>query len=153
MGIKRDLYDVGIIISELKDKYDDLVREKKDIEVKMAGFKNLIRTTRRRLPPPEYKRICRQQNQGRNDIQRIEKEIIPIKKEIRKWEAIKEEMEPVFADRTPASITNPDILRSLTDLRDRYIEFSGDNTRVNSMRLMAGDFASEITSIISRIES
>ena len=40
------------------------------------------------------------------------------------------------------------IVISIRNMRDRYLEFSADPTRINSMRLMASQFADELTDIL-----
>lgn len=41
------------------------------------------------------------------------------------------------------------IRKSVTDIRDRWMNFAEDQTRVNSMRIMAAQFSRELTEVLT----
>ena len=143
--IQQNVHDLDIAISSLEQQRAAVVIKKKELEIAGATLKNQIRQNKK-LPPLEYKAICKKQDQCRRDILATEIEMNKfqdqISKKISLREAIRHEL------RVEAYT---DVPSKLTAIRDYYINFAADRTRVASMRAMAAEFAEKLEVIIKTI--
>ena len=143
-----DIYEVKTSIAELKEKKEVWIMQKRECENRLNNLSVRVRTGGR-LPDKEYKRICREQKKTKEKILSIEKELMPINRELRQWYAMEDEIRANVSMNMPMPVINDtDITGKLRSLRDKYLAFSEDHTRINSMRLMASGFASELTDIL-----
>ena len=150
--IAKDMYSTKIEISKLKEMTSELNQKKLELELEMQRLNNRIRTNgRKRMPDDEYKGICKKQMQTRLLISAVEQARAPITAELREWYAIEDELR-IKAAISP-SIEHPldyehSIREKITSLRNTYLSFAEDGTRVNSMRLIASQVANELTIIL-----
>lgn len=77
----------------------------------------------------------------------IESELADLKTQIKKRQVLKQEVGLIASPRNIA--VEADILV----LRDKYLSFAGDRTRISSMREMAAKFAEELTKILKKVKS
>lgn len=145
-----NVIDLRKSIASLIERKSKLSGEKQQIQLEFIKLNNQVKG--KRLPPSEYKAICRKQQELSGKLLEIEKHISELKTEIRKKSDLRHECEIAIgmvyagsANDNPSS----NILQSLDLLRTKYIEFSGDGTRVSSMRMMASQFVKEIDKIFA----
>lgn len=146
-----DYYAAMQEINALKDKQRALADKKRAMETELSVARNRIRSAR--LSHDEYVGICRKQNQLRTEIIKVEQALTPIKSELRHWYAIEAEMRVQVMMRHGHSgdfrvDENAPLVDKVIALRSVYLNFAEDHTRVNSMRMMAAEFANELTKIL-----
>lgn len=81
------------------------------------------------------------------DCNEIDAELADLKNQIKRRQTLKDEVAQVAQ---PKAIM---LEAEITVLRDYYLSFAGDKTRVASMRAMSADFAGALTKIIKKLKS
>ncbi len=148
---RAKIIDIETAMLELKEKKNKLTTLKKEIEVKNAQYNARIRTANRKLPPDEYKNICREQSNCKSKIIKLDEKIKEINIEMSKKGILKERLKLELSYLINTEIDVLTIRAMLIKMRDDYISFASDNTRVSSMRIMASQIAEEIEYIIKKI--
>jgi len=154
-NIGTELYLATSEISRLKMAAETISCNKRECETKLASIRIRLKAPNAKINNKEFTQINKRAQRLRNKILQIERELIPLRNEIRDWTAVEQELQAI-ALTTSMQYPRPSqeqpnthsTIKSLKILRDEYIDFSKDHTRVNSMRLMAGKFAGEISEII-----
>lgn len=149
--VPSELFSVKSEIANLKDQKAIHVDGKKKQEIRLGDATTRIRTAGR-LPQLDYNQLCNTQTDARKKIVEHERHISRINSELRRWYAHEDELRAKCAVSLPlpSPASQDGITSAIVALRNQYISFAEDPTRVNSMRLMAGTFAGELTSILSR---
>lgn len=145
----EDVLTADAEIARINEKLNEMMREKRGYDTELAAIKNRIRSGGR-LPQQEYIGHCRRQTLLKQKILAVENAVGPLKAERAKWQILRNEADSKARVARP-KIDDSEILgvrSELVDLRAKYLAFAEDHTRVNSMRLMAGEFASELTRIL-----
>jgi seryl-tRNA synthetase len=142
-AIAKELYSVVTEITEIKEKLDLIKAKKRNLEHEMQKMNNRVRTGGR-LPDEEYKTICRKQQKIRKAITELETDMAPLIAEIRHWSNLETELRAKMYGNKPIDSSKP-IRKKIVALRNHYLSFAEDHTRVNSMRMMASQIASELT--------
>ncbi len=134
--------------SELEIQEDAKSKKKQaiiDDDLLLLKLNNRVRSSGRRLPQPEYQNICNKQIAvksrlmgSRIDLGKISDSITRIKRELSRRNNLQ------FKDTGAHQGT----VEKLDALQKKYSEFSGDTSRIGSMRAMAAVFAQEIRDII-----
>mgnify|MGYP002132211759 FL=1 len=143
-------------ISELKTKKNALSLGRKPIEAELSQLAGRVRsanTHKTRLTPEEYRQICGRQQKLKRKLAEIEVAINPLSSEIRRLCA----EEDILRASCGMSISgvgeqssgDGDLAKRLADIRDRWQQFAGDQTRVSSMRVMAAQFADDLNAVLS----
>lgn len=96
-----------------------------------------------RLPDEDYKLKQSQQNQLLREKIMLEKKIFEIKPLLRKLR-LEESSIKVDLKRIP----NDKAKQTVIEIRDKYMAFAADTTRVSSMRAMASRFIEEMQTIL-----
>lgn len=152
--IAKDIYEIRGEIAAIKEKSLELSAQKREIELELNKLSSRVRNrTTSRMPPDEYKGICRRQIRCKEILLDIEKKLSVLKLERQKWADIETELYIKSglrggAAKSPQMEENESILK-VTAIRNKYLAFSEDPTRVNSMRLMAAQFAKELTEVLA----
>lgn len=143
-------------ISELKTKKSELLIKKKPIEAELsqlAGRVHSSKTHRTRLSPDEYRQICGRQSTLKRKLAEIEVAINPLSSEIRglcaQEDILRASCGMSVGGVGEQSSSEGDLVARLSEIRDYWQQFAGDQTRVNSMRIMAAQFADEVTGALS----
>lgn len=146
---KQTVLDIEMSIHQLKSKQNAQSIIKKDCEVKMATLNNRVRGNKHTIPPNEFRAICRKQDELKRIIGEAQNEIITIKNEIYRKNILREQIkqEVGWSNLTDES----EAKKLLISLRNKYMEFSSDVTRISSMRIMASQISEELEAIISVI--
>lgn len=150
----KDIYEAANEIARSKEKSDQLSLQKRSIEQEIAQLTHRVRSAGGRLPDEEYRGILKKQKRCREMMYEIEKQLVQLKAERRHWTNIETQMRlNANLSREPSPIVfNEDadrLRKAVTGIRDIYLSFSEDPTRVNSMRLMAAQFAKELTEVLA----
>lgn len=143
----------------IKAQHVNLMLKKKPIELELSGLKSRVlssKTHRTHLSPEDYRAICNRQQVLKKKLAEIEIQGGPLKQELRDVSALSTMSYAMRNKEMPAMVKIPEdklhnvLLRnSVIRLRDKWIGFAEDQTRVNSMRVMAAQFSRELTEIIS----
>lgn len=143
---------------DIKNKHAAITVKRKHLEAELASLNARIRTAKThkyRLNPEEYRSICNRQTVIKKRIAELETQAEPLKAKLREIAAhsamcyaIGEEDGLSLTDTTPDNKMRIDII----ELRGRWLAFAEDQTRVNSMRVMASQFSRELTDILSKYE-
>jgi hypothetical protein len=146
--LAAEVYSARVQVNRLQDKLADLGGRKRTLEVRLSEMGDRVRLSGRRgLPPDIYRQICVEQGKLKKRILDIEREIQPLSREKRDWFAILDELEhrARAAGILPAGEDSSTLRGRIVEIRDRYLDFAEDQTRVNSMRVMAAEFANCLT--------
>ncbi len=154
-SLSNDMYSVKTSIADLKDKLGSLGAEQVVLQQEMSKLTARVRESRFRLPKEEYQHITRRQRKIAERIGELGNLREPLKAELRRWYAIEDELRAKLAGQMSMSLpdkvsnAHPSLLVEVKQLRDFYLSFAEDNTRVSSMRLMASQFANELTKLLA----
>ena len=151
----QDLQNSELALNELLKKRTDLTLLKRDYEIELMALNRRVISSIQRLPPMEYKAICGKQITIKKKIHEIEKETVGLRTEIRDRniyiDKLKKSLEVGFWDKKQQSRdsdTSDTVITRITNLRNTYMEFASDPTRVSSLRTMAARFAEELEALI-----
>lgn len=139
---KKDRIDDDIEL--LKEKRHPIVAQKKDVDEKLAEYNSMLKDY---LPDIEYKGIIKAKTILIREKQQLEKSLMELNDELRKKQRERDKVD-LQRKKVPSSA----IKDSLLELRDKYMSFAADTTRVSSMRAMSSKFVEEIQSILKYTE-
>lgn len=142
---KQNIQDIDSAISILNQRKSKLVLEKKELELKNSTLKNQVRSGGR-MHDVKYKRVCDEQNSIKIKIFSIEREMADLSIEMMKKQSFRDQLKAEFKHDEPI-----DIKKKLVHLRDEYINFAADKSRVSSMRVMGAEFAEKLETLIKSI--
>jgi len=132
-------------ITDLNTRKSTLSTQKKRLELELSTLNNRVRASDR-LPKDEYAAICRKQRECKDKIFSIDDQITQINNEISKKHNLGQEVRVEIKKNK-----SEEIKTRLVKLRDDYLQFSSDATRVSSMRVMASQVAEQIEAIIKTL--
>ena len=139
---EQQIIDLESSISTLSQQKGKLIYDKKELELKNSELKSQVRTGGR-MHDVKYKRICDEQNLLRSDILKLERSISDLSNEIMKKSDLKNQLTAEFKKQQKS-----DLKSKLIEIRDFYINFASDKTRVASMRAMSAEFAEKVEVLI-----
>lgn len=142
---EQNILDLELSINTLIEQKGELSFQKKELEIKNSSLKNQIRTGGY-MPDALYKSICDQQNRAKKDVLSVERAISELAIEIRNKSTLKDQLKIQLRQQNGVNIKE-----SLTDLRDYYINFASDKSRVSSMRAMGAEFAEKLEVLIKEL--
>lgn len=146
MSTKQSMLDLERAINDLDSKRSDIVLVKMEKENRLSEITNKIRGSNGRLATQEYQALCRKQKSIKEEILSIEFELKKFTTEIRNKSTLKDQI------RTELNITSSNSIKGqLIELKEEYISFSADATRVSSMRTMAAQFAEKLEILIKTL--
>jgi hypothetical protein len=98
---------------------------------------------------PNYGAVCREQDKLKQRLSVLRKRAAKMKTEIRELEAERKRLVPYEPD--PPQPSNLRIERDdIVEMRDYYLDFAKDQTRVASMRAMAAEFAKKLNDLLAK---
>ena len=142
---EQNIIDVELAINNLVLQKEKLVFDKKDNELKNATLRNQVRSGGK-IHDVKYKKICDQQIVLRKDTFAIEKAISELNIQIMNKSTFKDQLRMEFNKQKGVNIK-----QKLIDVRDHYINFASDKSRVASMRSMGAEFAEKVESLIKQL--
>lgn len=153
-NISTELYQARNEIDKLQEQRTPLTKELQELNLKLAKLNNHVRASGR-LPDLEYKGICKQQIKIKERIIQIQNSLAKITKEKREWDSYETELRAKIAIASSLvkthEISTNDLFEKIKQLRNEYLDFAEDQSRINSMRIMASQFANELTKILSSV--
>lgn len=141
-NLEQTIIDLEEAITTLNQQKDKLIFDKREIELENSILNTKVRTGGR-MHEVKYKNICDQQTKLRKDSLKIEKAISEISIEINKKSTLKDKLKLEYKQQQKF-----DIKSKLVEMRDYYINFASDKSRVSSMRAMSAEFAEKIEKLI-----
>lgn len=141
----QDLISVGKTKNHLQSQYDKIIVRMKTIETNLSILNSKVRS-RGIMPESEYKTVCRRQSQIKQELIDLQPQRSYLKGEIREKEVLRDEILQYLNRNKPQ-----DIKLKLQKIRDKYMEFSSDTTRVSSTRVMASRFSEELQELINTL--
>lgn len=142
---ENNILDTELSINKLVSLKDKLAIDKREAELELSELKNKIRTGGR-MHPFDYKVICDKQSVIKKRILSIEKSLADMSSQIQNKQGFKEELTLHHKQQSKSAIVN-----DLTVLRDFYMAFASDKTRVASMRAMSAEFAEKLEKVIKKL--
>jgi len=137
-------------IVRLKERQAEIGKRQAALQNELTTMNGRVRG--RTLPAAEYKHICARQKKVKQEISALQEQAGVLKSEIRRWAALEEEFRHEARRQGPRDnmpSMDPSVLSELRIMRDHYLNFSEDGTRISSMRLMASEFASKLTKLLA----
>lgn len=133
-------------LADLQDEKTNLVGQKKTAEAEMSEINTLFRTVKR-FNPGQYQKILARQNDTKRLCTMLDSKLSEVKAKIYRVNSL---IGSCAQDESSKKDKKESIRKDLVNLRDKYIEFGSDGTRVSSMRLMASNFAKELDSLLAK---
>lgn len=137
-----DQHDIQRSIIDMQAKRSALGTKKQHIQAELNKLKGML---------PHFKQgdltfddIVKRRKELTAEVIEIDKDISDLKHFIKKRQALKEEVKTLEAPEMKA------VQADLTALRDRYLKFAADKTRISSMRQMSAEFAEELTLVLKK---
>ena len=137
-------------IDRLLVQLDEMKEQKDKIETELSSINYRFRSAKTRFSESEYRGLIKRQLQLKQMLKDVLAEMSPIRSEIRKWSALEIEAKAkVVIDAGHSDVTVDTTLKQkVIEIRNKYLSFSEDGTRINSMRLMASEIANDLTKLI-----
>lgn len=129
-------------INELEEKRAGLATKNKEIDLEIGKLNQRVKG--RHLPTVEYNSICKKQGDMKTSKTKIELELAAVKSQLRNKHIIRDEIYEHLQSIKPPAIEKANIINKLEELKNKYLQFASDNTRISSMRTMAAQIASEL---------
>jgi len=155
-----EIANLDVKAAEIKRAHSELAAKLMGIDSKLSGLTTRVRgskTHKTALSQADYRGICNEQQRLKNKKMEITVECSELKNKLREIAAQRSvAYSNLVADDSEKQITMSafidapqlDLRDKLVKLRDKWIGFAEDQTRVNSMRVMAAQFSRELTEII-----
>ena len=149
MESAKTIHQIECELNSIADDLAEVMVRKRDRELRLMKLRNRVRTNHR-LTPSEYRKVCKGQEEAKAEIMKLEIKIANLQSDKRYWSTEKKRLQDeAHSSKLDVSFDDKSsLLKYLMGLRDEYIAFAEDHTRVSSTRLMAGKFASQLTALI-----
>ncbi len=148
MDLQQQLLDLKVEIGLYDEKKMVIVTRKRNIENELSDLNSRVRHNGKRLPSSEFNSILRRQRQCKQIKGGLEDELSEIKQTKRDLSIEGQDIRiKLRAEKKRTKEQNPcgTLRTQVYDIRDSFLDFSIDQTRVSSMRLMAADIAGQLT--------
>jgi chromosome segregation ATPase len=132
-------------MNEVDGMRDPLVDRKTELQSELSVFNTEVRG--HSLHKDRYDEICRWQVVYKKEISDIDKKLLELRRERRKLNQEKDELS------LDIKKVHSEAKEKLYEVRDRYMSFAADTTRVSSMRAMASKFVEELQGILQSMDS
>src|SRR5690606_28740540 len=123
-------------ILEMQGKRARLGIKKQEIQAKINKIREMLKVVVQGCET--FDDLVNQKSKLVAECNEIDADIVQIKQDIKKRQLLREEVKDT---QTPKDLK---FEAEITVLRDRYLSFAGDKTRIASMRSMAAEIAEEL---------
>ncbi len=159
-----DIANLAIQTNEILEQRSLILAKKKPIEAELSALAGRVRGSyshRNRLSQEDYRQIVNRQTVLKRKLAEIEVEAAPLKTKLREIGLLSTlhyatRHEEIAKERTEAAATSIDpaaaMRKAIADLRGQWLAFAEDQTRVNSMRVMAAQFSRELTDLLGDVQ-
>lgn len=137
-----DSNDIQHTILDMQAKKSNLGIKKAQIQANLSQNRQMLQYVKQ---GDTYDELIAIKRKLISECQEIDVEINQLKQDIKKRMLLKDE---VKATEKPNTLP---VKAHLTVLRDKYLKFAGDRTRIASMRTMSAEFAEELTKVIKKL--
>lgn len=137
-------HDIQASIIELHAQRSRLGQKKAKLQGEISNFKEMLKVVKQGYET--HGEIVGKKNALIADLNEIDLEIMRLKQDIRKRELLKEEVKEM--EQPKAQLWEAEIMV----LRDYYMQFAGDRSRIASLRQMSAEFASKLTKLLKDIK-
>jgi predicted nucleic acid-binding Zn-ribbon protein len=150
-----NLFEIDAEIASIHARRTPLILAMQKLDAERTTLNGRVKSSnghRTRLSPEEYRQICNRQSVISRKKTEILNELAPLKTKLRDLESLSTQFRAQMGILSPReqSIERVDILRpSVVAIRDKWLGFAEDQTRVSSMRLMASQIARELTDLLA----
>jgi|SRR6185312_4511406 len=132
-------------ISAINKKKEPFIIRKQEIELELSKYKAMV--VGKYIDPEKYQHILECQGKLKDEKFQIEKTIHGFKKEV---ESLNRELETIRLQMK--KIPDGNTMKTVLEMRDKYMAFASDTTRVSSMRAMASKFVEELQSLLTEMK-
>lgn len=144
---KDDLLNLKESILNSKNAYDNLIFKKRQLEFDLSQINHEVRRTGK-MPDDQYAAHCENQSRIKKELLDLGKPINELNLEIsRKHLMVDRIKSHLLLDKSLSS----GIKEKLIEIRDRYNDFSSDETRASGTRIMASKFVEEVQELLNLI--
>lgn len=137
-----DTHDIQHSIIEMQAKKSKLGAKKAALQLQLSEYKEMLKVVPQKHIT--HAEITNKKREAINEINQVEAELAELKIAIKKRQHLKDEVE---ASKVPNELP---LRAEVIVLRDYYLKFAGDKTRVASMRAMAAEFAEALTKMVKK---
>ena len=134
----------------LKKELDGVTSKKRFIDDQLSHLNTKLKCER--FPQHIYAKLMQDRSNLISQKSTFEVDIFALKHDIRqlnvKDQTLKEKISLYCVDSENKEVT--DLRQCLADLRDSYLKFAEDATRISSTRIMASTFATELTVLLRK---
>lgn len=145
-----NLLDIELQIQSIQKERQLLVLKRKEMDLELSDINRQFKSGIR-FEQAEYKSKLKRQQAIKSEMFRLDAALRPLTEKLKEARvmrhAITIEIDSSRARLVYSSSEGKD--SALVSLRDKYLNFAEDHTRINSMRMMAAQFANELTSIMA----
>ena len=152
MTKRIEIANLSFEASQIKLKHAELTEKTRAIDVELSNLKSRVissKTHKTRLSAEEFRQICNRQQVLKRKKAEVESMANPLKAKLREIAALQSIGYATLEKDIPSVDPELSIRKSVTDIRDRWMNFAEDQTRVNSMRIMAAQFSRELTEVLT----
>lgn len=133
-------------INQLTASKEPLVNKKKEIELELSELNNKIRVNGF-IDQNEYANICKRQDDLKRIKHGVEQQLLSLKQQVRNKQTEKDKLTI-----QGKKFSSSEIKQCLLGLREKYMSFASDTTRVSSMRAMASKFVEELQAALKHVD-
>ena len=157
-----ELAELSLESVDVKNKHSAIVIKRKPIEAELASLTGRVRGSyshRNRISQEDYRQLVNRQTVLKRQLAEMEVAAAPLKARLREIGALSTlyyaTRIDVRADEAMKAAMPADsqIRKTIIWLRGKWLAFAEDQTRVNSMRVMAAQFSRELTDILAAPEA
>jgi len=138
-----DSNDIQHSILEMQAKRSRLGIKKQTLQFEINKIKQMLLYIKE---GETFQELIDKKRQLTTETHDLDAELSELKINLKKRQQLKEE---VLKDERP-NAQNISFNADIVVLRDKYLSFAGDKTRVASMRSMAAEFAEELTKLLKK---
>jgi hypothetical protein len=137
--------DIQYSILELQSKRSKLGIKKQQLQADISNIKEMLKYVQQ--GHETFNELVTKRKDLACQSNEIDADLADLKTQIKKRQLLKDEV--AISEQPKAVLYEAE----LTVLRDHYLNFAGDKTRVASMRAMSAEFAESITKLIKRAKA
>ena len=138
-----DSNDIQHSIFEMQSKKSQLGQKKSKLQSEISQYKEMLSVISQ--GHETHDEIIKKKREAVTQLNEIDVEISQLKSMIKRRHSLKEE---VKSKEEPKNLM---VEAELIVMRDYYLKFAGDKTRVASLRSMAADFAGDLTKLLKKV--
>lgn len=144
--VKQKITDIEKEIFGMKESRSHLSERKKGYERNLSELNLQVRG--KTLRQSEYNEISRLQFAVKRQISDVEQDLMKLKLNIHKRTIERDDLARKYnLDKRPEE--KGDLKKKIFDLKNHYMEFASDKTRIATTRQMAAEFAVKLQEILS----